>query len=135
MAPVSMATMVYVAKYVLKSTEAPTWTNPETGEVSNLASPFSRMSRRPAIGSAWVQAHGETDAFRHDNVVVAGKIRKLPRYYERKLRERSEERFREMKRKRAEKRAATDPALMSTERIEAQAEIARVIRGLKKGTL
>lgn len=133
--PVSMATMVYVAKYVLKAKEDFRWVDPETGEVFNLVSPFSRMSRRPAIGSAWVQAFGESDAFRHDNVVIAGSVRRMPRYYERKLREKSEQRFRALKRVRNERRALTDPALMSTERIEAQAEIARATRALKKGTL
>lgn len=132
---VSMATMVYVAKYVLKAKEEFTWVEPETGEVINLLSPFSRMSRRPAIGSAWVAAHGESDAFRHDNVVIAGSKRKIPRFYEKELRKKSEQRFRTLKAVRAANRAKSDPALLSTERIEAQAEIARATRALKKGTL
>lgn len=132
---VSMATMVYVAKYVLKRSEAYRWVDPATGEVSNLVLPFSRMSRRPAIGSAWAQAHGETDAFRHDNVVIAGSKRKLPRFYEKKLREKSETQFRMLKAARAAKRAKSDPALMSSERIEAQAAIALATRKLKRGIL
>lgn len=134
-APVSMATMVYVAKYVLKADAVPKWVDPDTGEVVELVRPFSRMSRRPAIGLPWFERFGESDAFRHDNCVVEGSRRRVPRYYERKLREKSESEFRQMKARRAQARAMTDPALMSTERIEAQAEIARVRRTQKKGTL
>jgi len=132
---VSMATMVYVAKYVLKRDDDYSWVDPSTGEVVQLHPPFSRMSRRPAIGSGWVEKHAESDAWRHDDVILGGVKRRVPRYYDRKLQQRSEERYREMKRARAARRALSDPALLSTERIEAAAEIARVKRNLKKGEL
>jgi len=132
---VSMATMVYVAKYLMKRDDNYTWVDPSTGEIMELLPPFSRMSRRPAIGSGWVEKHAETDAWRHDDVILAGAKRRVPRYYDRKLQQRSEQRYRELKRARSARRAQVDPALISTERIEAQAHIARVKRSLKKGEL
>lgn len=61
----------------------------ETGELIPLVQPRAFMSRRKAIGLAWVEKHGDL-TYAHDRVVINGRPQKPPKYYDRWLEKRSE---------------------------------------------
>ena len=75
------------------------WTDPITGELKDKDPEFAVMSRRPGIGSQWIEDHHE-DAYRHDYVVVKNKKRALPRFYDDWLEKHDPERMAEIKSKR-----------------------------------
>jgi len=67
----------YVARYVLKKSQS------DSGPYSKAAGiqpEFIRMSRRPGIGSSWLDKY-YTDVFPHDSVIVRGVKQKCPKYY------------------------------------------------------
>jgi hypothetical protein len=83
---------MYVASYVIKKQlklnsdpGAYTWLDPETGEFVCLEPEYAVQSRRPAIGKRWLEQYGESDAYRHDQVVSRGVAAALPRYYDKQL--------------------------------------------------
>ena len=85
-APLNAATVGYVCKYAIKkqtgdhvSTER---TDPETGECWEVAPEFVTHSRRPGIGSTWIQKWGKTDVFPGDDVVINGTKMRPPSYYD-----------------------------------------------------
>lgn len=92
----------YVAGYITKKITGPEAAgyyqaekvDPETGEVSMvpIEPEFSRSSRRPALGLGWLDKFGETDAWRADAVIARGAQSKVPKYYDRKWKERKTER-------------------------------------------
>jgi len=84
----------YVAGYITQKVTGPEAVgyyqavDPETGEIVPIEPEFMRSSRNPAIGLRWLDRFGDSDAWRHDQVVVAGAESKVPRYYDRKFAER-----------------------------------------------
>lgn len=54
--------------------------NVETGELHQLQSEYTTMSRRPGLGYTWYKKYKD-DLFPEDECVIAGKILKPPRYY------------------------------------------------------
>lgn len=56
----------------------------QTGEVWSVRPPYTTMSRRPGIGSAWLDRF-KSDVYAEDEVVSRGRRYKPPRYYDSKL--------------------------------------------------
>lgn len=84
---VTPASAAYVARYSLKkvmgrqaSEEFYQWTDESTGEVCEVRPEFCVMSRKPGIGSWWLDKY-EADVLPRDYVVVNGQKRRVPRYY------------------------------------------------------
>lgn len=80
----------YVARYVTKkvggdiSGEHYRRVHPITGEVVQVAREFGLMSRRPGIGSGWLDRF-RCDVYPSDFVTVDGRRRPVPRFYSGKL--------------------------------------------------
>ena len=53
--------------------------NPDTGEL--IKPEYTTMSRRPGIGSTWLQKYA-SDIYPRDSVVVRGVAMKPPKYYD-----------------------------------------------------
>lgn len=66
---VSFESAAYVARYCLKKSGV------------TLPGQFVRMSRRPGLGSSWLQKYA-SDAFPRGYVVIGGKEVKAPRFYD-----------------------------------------------------
>lgn len=77
---VTPASAAYVAKYNVKYGARHEWCN-QDGVV--LQKPFLRMSRRPGIGKAWLDAYAED--LRNGFLVSDGRPGKVPRSYVRRL--------------------------------------------------
>jgi len=80
---VTPASIRYVTNYILgkDKSKVPTFMNPETGELRELAPVFALMSRRPGLGASWIEKHsGET--YRDDNIQIDGFTRKPPKFYD-----------------------------------------------------
>jgi len=83
---VTFQSAAYVARYIMKKvTGEPaedhyTWSDPETGEIHTRKPEFTNMSRRPGIGSQWINTY-MSDVFPRDFMVVNGKKVSPPRYY------------------------------------------------------
>lgn len=92
---VSAGNAEYVAGYVLKKITGQMAerhyrrAHPVTGEIVQLAREFAVMSNRPGIGTDWFNKY-ESDAFPSDFVVIEGKKRPVPKFYQRKLKDRFE---------------------------------------------
>lgn len=78
----------YVARYVMKKL-----TGQREGEYEGLKPPYVTMSRRPGIGSTWLD-HYHHDVYPSDEVVHNGRKHRVPRYYDARL---NEEALRELK--------------------------------------
>jgi len=83
-------TASYTAQYVLKkiggqqAKQHYTVVNYKTGELIELKPEFLVMSRKPGLGAGWIEKFGK-QVLHHDAVVIEGKKRPVPRYYEKKL--------------------------------------------------
>jgi len=83
-------TASYVAGYVTKKITGPMAddhylrVNRETGEIYHLKPPFNTMSRRPAIGTTWMQEYGQ-DTYKKDQVIMRGRAMKPPKAYDEML--------------------------------------------------
>ena len=110
---VTFESAAYVARYVMKKwkkdgreddTEvqmANAVVDRETGEIHEINPEFVLMSRRPGIGSAWLQKYtSDTDK---DFITINGKVMSLPRYYDKLLEEKDPEDMMRRKQKRIEK--------------------------------
>jgi len=92
---VTFESAAYVARYVVKKI---------TGELAeqhyNGRHPeFSRMSRRPGVGSAWIEKfHKQT--YTHDKVVMRGQEVRPPKYYDTKYEILDNEKLQMLKKKR-----------------------------------
>jgi len=62
----------------------------ETGEILWLPPEYCEMSTNPGIGYTWLKKYGDTDVYPHDRVIINGSPQKPPRYYDEKLKQRSE---------------------------------------------
>jgi hypothetical protein len=85
--PLTAEAALYVAGYVRKKVrqkDAPEWytrVDKRTGELTELVPEFGRMSRNPAIGRRWIEEYWQ-DVYPSDFVLLQGKPRKPPRYYD-----------------------------------------------------
>lgn len=71
----------YVARYVVGKDTRPVLGVNADGEVSELEREYSTMSRNPGIAAEWFARFGR-EVYPADGVVVDGKLRKPPRYYD-----------------------------------------------------
>lgn len=78
---VSYESAAYVARYVVGKDSRPIVGVNADGEYAELEPEFSRMSRRPGIGRGWLDKFG-SEVYPADGVVVNGKLRKPPKYYD-----------------------------------------------------
>lgn len=80
-------TAAYVARYTLKKKYGSAskvhyqHVDQTTGEVIEVQSEYSTMSRRPGIGRAWFDQY-RGDVFPRDRVLVKGRELRPPRYYD-----------------------------------------------------
>lgn len=86
----SFASAAYVARYVMKKVTGDAAADhyrrvdPETGEVYSLVPPYVTMSRRPGIGTRFMERYS-SDLFPADAVVVNGVESLPPRFYVKQL--------------------------------------------------
>lgn len=97
----------YVARYILKKLTGPEarkyeWVDAETGECHDRKPPYVTMSRRPGLGSRWIQKYVD-DVYPSDEVIVKGKKRKTPKYYDKHLEGIRPKQLAEVKKNRKEK--------------------------------
>lgn len=80
----------YVARYVMDKIDGKmfddkyTWMHEETGELVSIEPESPVMSRRPGLGTEYYSRFG-SDIARDDNVVVQGRVMRVPRFYDNKL--------------------------------------------------
>ena len=77
----------YVAGYITKKftkDQRLTWVDPLTGEIREKIPEFSLQSLKPGIGQRWIEKHYQ-DVFRDDYIVIKGKRRSVPRFYDKWL--------------------------------------------------
>lgn len=92
---VSVGNSEYVARYVLKKISgSPAGqhyqrVHPLTGEIVQVKPEFAVMSNKPGIGAGWFEKF-EGDCFPSDFVVIEGQQRPVPKYYQKKLKDRFE---------------------------------------------
>lgn len=55
--------------------------DPDTGELIEFVTEFSRMSLRPAIGRTWIEKYWQ-DVYPRDYIVIKGREFRPPRYYD-----------------------------------------------------
>lgn len=131
----------YCARYVMKKVTGERAlrhyerVDPDTGEVHELPPEYLRMSLRPAVGKRWVDRYQE-DVFPDDFVVVEGKRRKVPRYYDKRLELVDEEAHRAVKRARVERANTSDARHESSPgRLAVREEVKSAQVGLLKRSL
>jgi len=141
-AAVTFGTALYVASYVVKKQTkldedhgSYTWLDPETGELVALEPEYATMSRRPAIGKRWLERYGESDAYRHDQVVMEGVPSALPRYYRKELAESKPELAAQAKRNRYLRMQARGRADETKARRRVREQVARAEFNLKKRSI
>ena len=85
---VTFKSAAYVARYIMKKVNGDEAAfhycdvDPDTGEIlSEITPEFSRMSRRPGIGSRWLKRF-MPDVYPHGYVVVDGRKVRPPRFYD-----------------------------------------------------
>ena len=85
---VTFNSAAYVARYVMKKVyganarEHYTAVDPSSGEVFERTPEYTTMSRRPGVGAGWFARFGG-DVFPADEVVLAGRRLRPPKYYDR----------------------------------------------------
>lgn len=94
----------YIARYIMKKQTgqfaAEHYTRlTEDGELIQLKPEFNNMSRRPGIGSRWLEKF-QTDVYPHGAVVHNGAEGPPPRYYDKWFKKQEPEKYEEMKKKR-----------------------------------
>lgn len=58
--------------------------DPKTGDLVQIEPEFAHMSKRPAIGLNWWKLY-QSELAAHDAVVVNGSLKKIPRYYDQRV--------------------------------------------------
>lgn len=127
----------YVARYVLKKvngkleSEHYTRPHPLTGEVNQVSPEFVIMSNRPGIGHGWFEQFSG-DAFPSDFVIVDGKKRPIPRYYDKKMALSHDRMVRDVKERRSD-RAQENADNNTPERLQTREEVLKLrLRNLKR---
>lgn len=119
---VTFESAAYVARYIMKKVTGADAeshylrVNHATGEVVDVPSEYTSMSKKPGIGMPWLEKW-KMDVWPMDRVIVRGVAVKPPRAYERLLEDAELE---ELKLARQEK---IDPANVHPDRLEAKAVI------------
>lgn len=96
----------YVAGYCakeLKGNATPVAIDLTTGEYVRVRSEFGRMSTHPGIASSWWSKYGKETYEARDGVVINGKVRPTPRYYDKKLEELDWKKYEDKKTERFER--------------------------------
>lgn len=136
---VTFQSAAYCARYVIKKVTGARAdshyrkVDPDTGEIHDLVPEYLQASLRPAIGKRWLLQFGR-DVFPDDFVVVEGKRRKVPRYYD-KLHQVVDLRAAELVRRARVERAATTEARVqsSPARLAVREEVKRAqVRQLRR---
>lgn len=83
---VTFQSAAYVARYILKKITGDLAfkkyaTVSNDGNLMLKKPEYTTMSRRPGIGTIWLDQYGQA-SFNHDNIIVNGKRAKLPRHYD-----------------------------------------------------
>lgn len=137
---VSFKSAAYVARYIMKKVDGDPAAmhycdiDPETGEIlAELKPEFSQMSRNGGIGKRWIMRYFD-DVYPKGEVVVDGRSRKAPRYYDNLLKDLdpvSYERLKKLRALESEKHASdnTRERLLVREQV-AQAKLATLVRPL-----
>lgn len=126
---VTPASAAYVARYSLKkvygqkANDFYSWVDEATGEVCEVRPEFCVMSRKPGLGSWWLDRY-RSDVLPCDYVVVEGRKCKVPRYYLDQYAKRFPEVVEEIKEARYEK-LKTMPA---AERSEARRLVTEAVK-------
>lgn len=89
----------YVARYCMKKITGKHADAYYDGKVPE----FGQASRRPGLGSAWIDKFGKSDVFAYDEVVVRGFSCKPPRFYDKRLEALDPDAFIRMKAARVER--------------------------------
>lgn len=95
--------------------------NFDTGEVTYRAREFATMSRRPGLGSLWLQKY-KRDVYPADHVIISGKEMLPPRYYDAYLEKEDISQYLEIKKRRKQKQKT-----ISQDRLDAM-EIVKIAR-------
>lgn len=80
----------YVARYIMKKITGDaaelhyTRLNPETGELIPILPEYTNMSLKPAIGLTFYEKYHK-EIHTQDSVIINGRLRKTPRYYDKQL--------------------------------------------------
>ena len=102
---VTFSSAAYVARYIVKKVTgdpAPLHyehINPDTGEITQRKPEYTNMSRRPGVGSNWLDKF-LSDVYPEDFVVINNKKMKPPKFYDSKYELLSPEEHKKIKRKR-----------------------------------
>ncbi len=102
---VTFQSAAYVARYIVKKITGKKaqdhyeWINPSTGEVIDLKPEYTNMSRRPGIGSSFLDKF-LSDVYPEDFVVINNKKMKPPKFYDARYELLSPLEHQKMKRKR-----------------------------------
>lgn len=133
-------TAAYTARYVIKKVNGDLakkhyeCVNPITGEITQLKPEYITMSNRPGIGLNFLSEF-INDIYPHDKVINSKfKETRVPKYYDRKLKEQHPEYFEKLKAARIEKaklRADENtPKRLNTREICFEAKLKQLNRGL-----
>lgn len=131
---VTMQSAAYVARYILKKVNGDvaddhyTWVD-DDGVVHHRHPEFISMSRggrtgQKGIGESWLQKYAYTDAFDHDFVVLDGRKYPVPRFYQKRLQEWEEQRYRENRAKR-KRRAVGNADNNTPARLKVREQVAK----------
>lgn len=121
----------YVARYIMKKQNGDrAWikygevVDEATGEVTHKRIPeYTTMSRRPGIGSVWIEKYMD-DVYPRDQVIVNGKPMRPPKFYDQEYEKRNPKGFKRLKaRRRAEAKRKEDDN--GYERLEVKEIVAR----------
>ena len=119
----------YVAKYCIKKVNGPM----APGHYGARAPEFAVMSLKPGIGSGWFEKY-QGDVYSSDFVVLQGKKRSPPRFYDELYARQDEEALQDIKSIRLSK-ALKYRADQTPSRLQARQECLKARINLRKGTL
>lgn len=94
--PITTETVNYVCKYVTKKMTGPrkdSWLDridAQTGELVRVYPEFATMSRNPGLGARWYDKF-KNDVYPDNFVVLKGKQKPVPKYYNRRLKQQDPE--------------------------------------------
>lgn len=84
---VTFESAAYVARYIMKKVNGDAaadhyqYVHPSSGEIIDRKPEYTTMSRRPGIGSDWLDKYIE-DVYPHDRVIMRGKKMRPPKFYD-----------------------------------------------------
>lgn len=118
----------YVARYCLKKVTGVTADDyytrisASTGEIYQLPREFCQMSRRPGIGASFLEKYA-SDIYQSDSVIMRGREKKVPKYYDKWFAETFPDEFAELQLDRSA-RAARHREDQTWQRLETTEEVA-----------